>query len=125
MNESSRENSSQPTSPVLPPHGSARGEISDVAVENSNGGIQVRWKATVEGYKDETLRLRWTLYDASALSPVSDAQFQDQVGAALEPEFDVDQGSDRFSIPAPTYEGTYYVRLELIPPNAAPLDSQK
>jgi hypothetical protein len=111
--------------PPAPPPAQAKGEISDVAVENTEGGLKVIWKATVEGYKGKTLTVRWTLYNASAMAPVDDALFRDQVGATLKPTFNSDQGSGHFFVPPLKEQGTYYLRIELDPPNAATLDSEK
>jgi hypothetical protein len=111
--------------PPPPPHAQAKGEISDVAFENTKGGIKVRWKATVEGYKGKAIIIRWTLYDAEVRAPVSNTNFRHEYGAKFTPSFDVDQGSDSFFVPAPKDEGTYYVRIELDPPSAATLDSEE
>src|SRR5215203_5863058 len=64
-----------------PPPEKARGEIPDVTFENNKGGIKVRWKATVEGYKGKPVNIRWTLYDAVETAPVSKPIF----GMRLEP----------------------------------------
>ena len=108
-----------------PPPATRKGEISDINYENTDGGIAIRWKATVEGYEGKTLEVKWTLYDALTLAPVNDARFQNQLGTTLRPEADVDQGAGYFDIPAPNDEGTYYVSIVLEPPNASALDVEK
>jgi hypothetical protein len=107
------------------PPGTHKGQISDINPENTDGGMAIRWKATVEGYKGKTLELRWTLYDALTLAPVNDARFQNQLGTTLRSEADVDRGAGSFDILAPSDEGTYYVRVVLEPPNAAALDVEE
>lgn len=107
------------------PPGTHKGQISDIDPENTDGGMAIRWKATVEGYKGKTLELRWTLYNALTLAPVNDARFQNQLGTTLRSEADVDRGAGSFDIPAPSDEGTYYVRVVLEPPNAAALDVEE
>jgi hypothetical protein len=107
------------------PPGTHKGEISDIDHENTDGGMAIRWKATVEGYKGKTLEVRWTLYDALTLAPVNDTRFQDRLGTTLRPEADVDRVAGSFDIPAPNDEGTYYARIVLEPPNAAALDVEE
>ena len=54
--------------PQDPPPATRKGEISDIDYENTDGGIAIRWKATVEGYEGKTLGLD-DLYDALTLAP--------------------------------------------------------
>jgi hypothetical protein len=107
-----------------PPPEKARGEISDVTFENNKGGIKVRWKATVEGYKGKPVNIIWTLYDAVETAPVSNDDFRHEVGATFTPKLNDDQRSDTFFVPAPEKDGSYYLRIELDPSNAATLDSE-
>jgi hypothetical protein len=107
------------------PPGTHKGEISDIDHENTDGGVTIGWKATVEGYEGKTLEVRWTLYDALTFAPVNDTRFQDELGTTLRPEADVDRVAGSFDIPAPDDEGRYYVRIILEPPNAAALDVEE
>jgi len=74
-------------------------------------GVTVNFDLTIEGYEDEEIDIRWSLYDAGAQSRVPRDWLVNRRALVARPEVQSDSAEGEFWIPLPRQSGPYFVRI--------------
>jgi hypothetical protein len=100
-----------------PPSPTVSGEITDVFVDSGRGYVNVNFEAVVEGYSGQQCEVRWTLFDANSRTAFPDSDFKSEHAETITPSRNRDEITEEFKVPDPGTPGTYFVKLELFPPD--------
>ena len=74
-------------------------------------GVTVNFDLTIEGYEDEEIDVRWSLYDAGAESRVPRDWLVNRRALVARPKVQSDSAEGEFWIPLPHRRGPYFVRI--------------
>jgi hypothetical protein len=99
-----------PLGEFLREEGQSSGGFDKAQLATRGNVVSVR--VQIQGYKDERLPLRWSMYNADTETKLQAPQF-DRLGTTFHPTGQDDAGRGRFWVGIPARDGTFFIRLTL------------